>query len=343
MLRYFVLSVFLLAIGCSNEKEAEPYQVERDQLIQSLFAHVDSNNISAIDKDLNRLHYIIKHDAFLEGLAKRSKINNYLIKADKALKLNDLNTAAVYITQSGNGVLVEQIESLQVIKSYLQEKPYRQSRDYFKALETIADLKLPKKEFAVFHTFLARERKQAEILKQQEYQKALTKMVNIFSKMIIASSKYMNVVEVVVKDKKFTAVDVNAIVRDIKEFSPQLDVIVLNDFVDEINKAKFSYAERLQKINNDFKKGADETGLTELKALLKSQRRTSQKLQMYLISRSKKLRFFLDDQTFNLDIVIDKYYKQKELESQKLNESTSDEVDVKDIEPKQEREITNEF
>ena len=343
MLRYFVLSFFLLAIGCSNEKEAEPYQVERDQLIQSLFSNIDQNNISAINKDLKRLQYIIRHDSFLETLAKKSKINTYLIKADKAIKLNDLNTAAIFITQSGNGSLIGQIESLKAIKSYLQEKPFRQSKDYFKALDSITGLQLPKAEFKVYHTFLAKERQQAELLKQKEYNNALSKMVTVFSKMVLASSKYIDLVKIVINDKKFTAVDVDKIVQDIKEFSPDLNVIVLNDFVKKINKTALTYTNSLQKINRDFEKGANEDGLFKLTALLKRHRRISQKVQMYLISRSKKLRFYLDEQIFNLDLVIDQFYKQKELEEKESKESTKDPINSQDTELNQEREISNEF
>jgi len=339
LLRYFVLSVFLLAIGCSNEKEAEPYPVERDQLIHSLFLNIDQNNVSAINKDLTRLKYIIKHDVFLENLAKKSKVNTYLIKADQAIRLGDLNTAALFITQSGNGTLLGQIESLKLIKSYLQEKPFRQSKDYFKALDTIADLPLPKDEFSIYHQFLSRERQQAERLKQEEYEAALAKMVDLFSKMIISSSKYIDLIKNVILDEKFTAVDVNAIIRDIKEFSPDLELISLTDFVAELNRIKLPYADSLQRINELFVKGKDETALSELMGFVNKQRRVSQKVQIYLISRSKKLRFFLDDQIFNLNIVMDKYYKQKDLEEK----SSKDEVESSDTEHNKERETTNEF
>jgi hypothetical protein len=336
------LSVFLLAIGCSDKKEAEPYQVERDQLIHNLILSIDQNKVPETNKALQRLHAIIRHDNFLDGLTKKTRINNYLIKADQAIKDDDLDTASLWITQSGNSDLQVQLEALISIKSYLQAKPFNQSKDFFKALKTINNLPLSKDEFPVYHQFIAREQLRAEKLKSEEDKAAIEKMENLFMKMIIASSKYFDLIKIVISDQKFTNKDLNQIVKDIKEFSPDLAEVPLSTFVERINKNPLPYAESLRRINQNLENGNNEQALSDLRALVKNQHRVSRKIQRYLISRSKKLRFFLEDQTFNLEVIIDKYYRQKELEEKEINNSLNSQ-NINEISIQQGEEINNEL
>lgn len=325
MIRYAVFVVFLLVVACSEQKKSEPFDDVKDKLIFDLFDGVEKGDHQSTFKTLARIKSIITHDPFLEQLYAKTNNNVSLIKADQALKAGDLNTAGLHAASVEDRTLHSEIQALRIIDDYLNQKPFSSSEYAYKALEGLGRTKDAFVKVESYNRWILAEKEFANELFRKEYLALLEMASKAYSKKLIASSAYSKfclkyIDKEIVRDR-----DLKKVLETLCKFNPDLEIVKIDDFKEEVRKINDLSIKSLRSISNLFTSGENRKGLEKLKLFVEEGGKVSWSLQKSLLQRSEKLkRIVAGDNFILLEDVITTFEAAEEVE-RKLKEKAEEE------------------